>query len=345
MTNPAYAILRVKALKGWSAVSAMARHGRREGGDTDHIDKSRSSLNRYGSDWSGDPRDLRSCIEAVRKHHGATNRKGAPVGSHLLLTASASYFRPDAPDSFNTYEVDKLENWLNTNLAWINQRWPQQIAAWRLDLDESTPHLDVFLVPVAHRRTRGGRDKCEVSHREAFGKSRKSFAALQNDYAAAMAPLGLARGRPRSVTGAIHIHPARLRLSMKQEAERQRALRIGSAGILRRDVSNLRLSPNGMLRAKFGAGVPAGVHARFLGMMQPAASTLIQFDRHVQRSVKRLAHEVTEFVAGQAEADRQQATDILDEAQLLHAELSRLGMATPSRLADQLDFLVGELVR
>lgn len=340
-----YAILRVQPLKSWSAVSAMTRHGRRQGDDMDHVDGSRSSLNRHGTAWNNDPLDLRSCMEAVAQHHDAKRRKNSPVGSHLLLSASPIYFRPTNPSETGVWDDQRLETWLKKNLEWVDRRWPTQVAAWRLDLDETTPHLDIFLVPVAYRRTRGGRNKCEVSHREAFGKSRKSFVELQSAYAEAMKPLGLARGRPRAVTGAVHVNPAVVRLQMKSHAEQQRALKIGTAGILRRDLSSLRLGPDGDLHADFASRVPVGVRVRFLNLIRPAAPTLIRFERHVRLSIMRLANETAESIVGLAQADRRESADLLDEARWLHEELSRRGVFTPAGIANQLEFLVGELVR
>jgi len=345
MTISTYAILRVHPLKSWSAVAAMTRHGRRQGDDMDHIERARAPLNRYGSEWDADAGDLPASMKAVMSHHGAKPRKNAPIGSHLLLTASPGYFRPDDPMAMGTWNAERLESWLSANLAWVNARWPKQVASWRLDLDESTPHLDVFLVPVAYRRTRGGRDKCEVSHREAFGKSRKSFAELQDAYAQAMAPLGLTRGRPRSVTRAVHVHPAVLRLKMKSDAEQQRALRIGAEGILRRDVRNLRIDRAGSFLADFAPGVPTGIRPRFLDLMRPAAPVLVHFERQVGRAVKRLANAAAESIIDLAQTDRRESAELLDEARWLHEELSRRGAATPAGLAAQLEFLAGELVR
>ncbi len=128
MTDGPYAILRVKPLS-WPAVAAMTRHGRRTGPGLDHIDKARSAKNRFGSDWSDDASNLRDCMQRVMQHYNATLRKNAPVGSHLLLTASACYFRPGRPNELGTWDQHRLDSWLNANLAWVRRRWPDQLAA------------------------------------------------------------------------------------------------------------------------------------------------------------------------------------------------------------------------
>jgi hypothetical protein len=118
----------------------MTRHGRRQGSEMDHVDRSRSPLNRHGSEWHDQAADLRACMEAVTKRHGAVHRKGSPLGSHMLLTASPEYFRPENPTAMGTWDQARLDSWLTANLDWINRRWPGQVASWRLDLDEATPH-------------------------------------------------------------------------------------------------------------------------------------------------------------------------------------------------------------
>ena len=100
--------------------AAMTRHGRRTGPGLDHIDKARSAKNRFGSDWSDDASNLRDCMQRVMQHHNATLRKNAPVGSHLLLTASAGYFRPGRPNELGTWDQHRLDSWLNANLPWVS---------------------------------------------------------------------------------------------------------------------------------------------------------------------------------------------------------------------------------
>jgi hypothetical protein len=343
--SDAYAILRVKPLKSWSQISAMARHGRRLGEDMDHIDRMRSPINRSGSDWHADAGDLRACIQAVAAHHGAKPRKGAPLGSHLLLTASAGYFRPDDPGALGTWDPARLEAWLSANLKWVRERWPQRVAAWRLDLDESTPHLDVFLVPVHQWKTRGGKTLTQVSHRSAFGSSRRSFTLLQNDYAAAMAPLGLKRGRPRSVTGAVHVHPAVLRRQMSKEADHQRALGVGVPAILRGDLRRLSIGPNGRVSADVASRVPPGARGRLLDLIQPAGPTLARFERNLARSAGRLVKTMMEELVSDQRQQRDEVAVLFEEAARLRDELSGLGVGVPVGIEVRLDALARDLVR
>jgi hypothetical protein len=314
MKPEAYAILRVTPLKSWSQVSAMSRHGRRIGSDMDHIDRDRSSMNRAGSDWPCDAGDLRTCMQTVMEHHGAKLRKGAPVGSHVLLSASAAYFRPHDPGAMGTWDPERVETWLSANLAWANRRWPSQIAAWRLDLDEATPHLDLFLVPIHHWKTRGGKTVCQVSHRNAFAASRRSFTMLQDEYAKQMEPLGLKRGRPRSVTRAVHVHPAVLRRQMAQEAAHQQAVKVGTGALLRRDVRMLRLDEKGSPAADFSASVPVGARRRLLEICRPAWRLLMRLERELMFQAKRFVADSMRELLAEASIDRQEASRTLDDA-------------------------------
>jgi hypothetical protein len=323
----------------------MTRHGRRKGNDMDHVAPGRSPLNRYGSAWQDDAGDVRSCIEAVMNHHQARPRKNAPVGSHILLTASPGYFRPDDPDAMGTWAPERLETWLAANLDWIDKRWPHQVAAWRLDLDEATPHLDVFLVPIHRWRTRSGRTITQVSHRAAFGASRRSFGLLQNDYAAAMQPLGLARGRPRSVTGAVHVHPAELRRRMARDARWQKAIRLGLAGLLRQHIFDLAIDGAGHLTAQFSPAVPHGARHRFMDLIQPAAIELVDFEMQVGKESKSLAQSIAERLIVDTHADRQEAADRLIEADILMNEMGRLSMSVPAGPQARVRELMQELVR
>jgi hypothetical protein len=344
MKDDAYAILRVKPLT-WSAVSAMTRHGRRLGPDMDHIDRVRSAKNRQGSEWTEDVGNLRACMESVMLHHAAKPRKGAPVGSHMLLTASASYFRPGNPSEMGTWDADRLEIWLAANLDWINRRWPKQLAAWRLDLDEATPHLDCFLVPIHAWKTKTGKVVTQVSHRNAFGSSRQSFAQLQNAYAAAMQPLGLKRGRPRSVTGAVHVHPAELRRRMAADAKNQRAIGIGVAAVLRGDLRRLRLDPVGRIVADIAPRVPVGIRPRLLDMIQPGGRALVNFEMRLCRSVARTVASMAETLVLDTKADRDRAAVLAEEAEAIRADLVALGLLAPEGIESGLEALARELVR
>lgn len=199
----AYITFRVKRLDDWGQVGQQEAHGKRTGGFLDHCDPERRHLIRYGSDLAGvDAREVGACMRRAITDAGARTRKRAAVGAHLLIIASAPFFRPhDAADVGNE-DPERINTFLEAGLAWARRFGT--VAAWRVDMDETTPALDVFLVPVSSRTTKTGKPVVEVSYRKAFGGVKHHLSELQTDLAAAMAHLGLHRGRPVAETGARH---------------------------------------------------------------------------------------------------------------------------------------------
>ncbi len=142
--------------------------------------------------------------------------------------------------------MQKVETvWAYVN-AYLKKEFGDGLVAARMDLDESTPHIDAFIVPVSTRITKRGRQKREVSVRDIFGRP-YHLSALQTSFALHMAPLGFVRGTPKTVTQAVNrpfrefhqevlerselINDMRLQLEEKaeeaafQEAEDNRAYR------------------------------------------------------------------------------------------------------------------------
>ena len=103
------------------------------------------------------------------------------------------------------------------------------LASQRLDLDETTPHLNVYIVPTYEKVTKHTRTLC-VSIRQHFDKKRQ-LSALQDWIGAACVDLGLVRGRPRSETHARHVDPVTYRAWQVKlaEADADMALARGEA--------------------------------------------------------------------------------------------------------------------
>jgi len=224
-----FSCIRVKQLTNDSEAGAMAKHGRREIG-AKHVDASRTHLNRfYVSNAAGElvraddaGRDVVGALKAVQEREKAVQRKGSySPGTHMILVASPGFFEGDA-------DGRKLEAWVDANLDWVRKRFPKMAAAARLDLDEATTHMDVFLVPLNRRRTKRGKAKVEISHRAVFsaGRGPKSYALLQDEYAAAMAPFGLKRGAKRveNQVRREHMPPAIYREIKAAELEQREAI-------------------------------------------------------------------------------------------------------------------------
>ena len=118
-------------------------------------------------------------------HQNRKIRTDAVYAVEILLTASPEYFRPDDPSKYGEYQQDKLDGWMEASQKWLGDEYGDRIVRAELHLDEATPHIHAYLVPVDER----GQLNCK----KIFGGRAKMF-AFQDSYAAATKHLGLERG-------------------------------------------------------------------------------------------------------------------------------------------------------
>ncbi|MGK7950030.1 MAG: MobV family relaxase [Xenococcaceae cyanobacterium] len=122
----------------------------------------------------------------VRQRIGEqTIRKNAVLCVEMLLTASPEYFRPDEPSKAGSYQPQRLEDFQKSVHQWLDNQYGDRIVRAELHLDEATPHIHAYLVPLDER----GKLNC----RGLFG-GREKLSKFQDSYAEALAPLGLERG-------------------------------------------------------------------------------------------------------------------------------------------------------
>ena len=106
------------------------------------------------------------------------------------------------------------------------KRYPGQVAAARLDLDETTPHFSVFLLPMYRKEYMGEERKSSrkprltISHNQVFGTPDK-LSALQDWAAETMQETGhtLERGEPKVGKGPYHTTPAEGRRRIQEARE------------------------------------------------------------------------------------------------------------------------------
>ncbi len=174
----AHAIARIAKLNAGN-INSSAIHARRER-NTPNANPEIDNIRLIGS---GDRQRL---SDTVRQRIGEqTIRKNAVLCVEMLLTASPEYFRPNEPERAGYYEPQKLEDWQQAVKKWLDDNYGDRLVRAELHLDESTPHIHAYLVPLDER----GKLNC----RGLFG-GRQKLSAFQDSYAAAMSPLGLERG-------------------------------------------------------------------------------------------------------------------------------------------------------
>lgn len=178
----AYGICRIQKLKAGS-VGRSAKHTSRKY-DTPNADPEKQHIRIIGQPDSPNIPDLETL---VRQHIGEqTIRKNAVLAVEFLLTASPEYFRPDDPSKAGYYEQQRLEDFQQSACQWLVNRYGERIVRAELHLDESTPHIHAYMVPLD--------EKGKLNCRALLGGSRYRLSELQDDFAQAMATLGLERG-------------------------------------------------------------------------------------------------------------------------------------------------------
>ncbi len=223
-----YAIIRVMPIKKRADLRNATLHGMRQDGGT-HYDPERTLFNRH---WMAGrverPIDWEDALASVLERRNVTVRKNGALAAELFLGASPEYFEAD--DGSADLDPEKLDRWVDANQVAIYGRWGDAVAGMRLDLDESSPHLSVLLVPIYQKATRDG-PVPTVSYRREFGGETKvelkqKLSALQDWYAEQMRPLGLSRGISKAVTGAVgKTHQEYRRIRQREDAARRDALR------------------------------------------------------------------------------------------------------------------------
>lgn len=221
----AYGICRIQKLKAGS-VGRSALHTSRKR-DTPNADPEKQYIRIIGEPDSPSTPDLETI---VRDRIGEqTIRKNAVLAVEFLLTASPEYFRPKNPELAGYYEQQQLEDFQHTACEWLLNRYGDRIVRAELHLDESTPHIHAYMVPLD--------EKGKLNCRALLGGSRYRLSELQDDFATAMKPLGLERGikgsrakhtEVRKYYTAVNSSPDAsqdMQTMQRQLADRQRAIK------------------------------------------------------------------------------------------------------------------------
>lgn len=124
--------------------------------------------------------------ELVQQRIGAQSiRKNAVWCVEMLLTASPEYFRASTPGQAGYWDEERLERFQWAVQQWLTETYGDRIVRAELHLDEATPHIHAYLVPLDER----GKLNC----RGLFG-DRTKLSQFQDSYAKALEPLGIQRG-------------------------------------------------------------------------------------------------------------------------------------------------------
>ncbi|MDZ8264262.1 MobV family relaxase [Nostoc sp. ChiQUE01b] len=184
----ALAILRVEKLKSFGNVGGSEAHTARLQ-DTPNADPTKTNIRLLGS--LGEP-PLKELVEAkIARTTKNPPRKDAVLCSDIFLSASPEYFRPHDPSKAGEWDDQRMWDFANASKKWLQENYGDKCIRAELHLDEATPHIHAYVVPINDRTKK-------LSHKEMFGGNGRQasikMSKLQDSYAAALAPLGISRG-------------------------------------------------------------------------------------------------------------------------------------------------------
>jgi len=166
-----FAIFRLEKLHSLSQIKASSEHMLRSR-DTTNADPERTPLNRriIGSDVSP--------LAAVqRRLEGVSVRKNGVRAVEVMATMS--------PEWAKTATSEQIDQWAATSTDWLKTQFgADNVVSLTLHMDESTPHLTGFVVPMKNGKLSAKQVVRGPAH----------LREMQSDYARQMEPFGLARG-------------------------------------------------------------------------------------------------------------------------------------------------------
>ena len=180
-------ILRIEKLKTFGNVAGSDDHVTRNR-ETPNADPTKENVRLIGGE---DDRSLEEIVKekiSTLKHRP---RHDAVLCTEMFLSASPEYFRPKDPSLSGQWSDSLMQQWASASRDWLAQNYGSKCVRAELHLDESTPHIHAYIVPLNDKTGR-------VSHDAMFGgrggQGRIKLSKLQDSYAAALAPLGIERG-------------------------------------------------------------------------------------------------------------------------------------------------------
>ena len=175
------AIARIAKLKGGS-IAASEQHTKRQR-ETPNANPEVENIRFIGQSDTHDGSTLETLV--LQRIGEQTIRKNAVMCVEMVLTASPEYFRPHDPGKAGYYHPQQLEDFQQAVHQWLLNKYDDRIVRAELHLDEATPHIHAYLVPLD--------EKGKLNCRGLFG-GREKLSRFQDSYASAMAPIGLERG-------------------------------------------------------------------------------------------------------------------------------------------------------
>ena len=160
-----YSCVRVKKIKSATDAQNLTRHGQRAKGSfkASAVDLDRSHLNGhfvFDADAVNFKKvdecpDYRELLDTATKRLNAKRPKNGVFGTEMMFTASPDLFK----DKDGNVDIDHARAWGDACLELARDKYGAKCVAARLDLDETTPHLSVFILPTYRKSYSGEKRK------------------------------------------------------------------------------------------------------------------------------------------------------------------------------------------
>lgn len=195
---PQFAICRTEKIKSWATLAKSVGHNlRTSADDRQHLDESAPEPLRVvagSADWLGPWKE---------QVNGMHLRGLAQGQSHTL---AREFFLGMSPEWAKGKTQPEIDAWAEANIAWLNERFGKdRVKLAVLHLDEQTPHIAAYVVPLKADANRAGVVRADRGNgwtlsdgSLGLGGSKDALSKLQDEYGAAMERFALTRGRRHS---------------------------------------------------------------------------------------------------------------------------------------------------
>ncbi len=182
-----YAIARIAKLKK-SSLGGSAMHTARQR-NTPNANLEKENIRIIDTDSNKNLSEL--VLDKIDQHPQKRKiERRAVYCVEFLLTTSPEFFRPNEPNNGGFHQDDKLYAWSNSSKQWLEKEYGDRIVRAELHLDEMTPHIHAYFVPL----DKDGQLRCYH-----FFDGRYKLQKFQDSYHQAVKHLGLQRGIRGSV--------------------------------------------------------------------------------------------------------------------------------------------------
>lgn len=166
----AYAIIGIKKLKEPGNIAGMLSHMTRQ--------RHTPNSNGMANDVLIQPPPFSDIMAEINSY---LPRKNAVRAFEILLTSSSTYFEGKTEN--------QIRQWQQASLAWACQKFGRQnVKAAICHRDETTPHISLLIIPEHEGKLNA----------RYYTGGKAAMRKLWTEYAAAMKPFGLERGREHS---------------------------------------------------------------------------------------------------------------------------------------------------